>query len=144
MYDGSKIIPGLVVFLLIVISPVLYNLGNASYEPPELAKPAKGEECIEPTEWIRANHMQLLDEWRDWVVRDKERVYVASTGESHTISLQNTCMDCHDKKAEFCDRCHDEASVSPYCWDCHIAPEGLSPVEPTEETGESGHEESAH
>jgi hypothetical protein len=36
------------------------------------------------------------------------------------MSLSNTCLDCHSNKAEFCDRCHNYASVSPYCWDCHI------------------------
>ncbi|MGD8893899.1 MAG: menaquinol oxidoreductase, partial [Desulfobacterales bacterium] len=34
----------------------------------------------------------------------------------------NTCLDCHEEKAEFCDKCHNYASVSPYCWECHIDP----------------------
>jgi hypothetical protein len=38
------------------------------------------------------------------------------------MSLQNTCMQCHPNKAEFCDRCHNYASVKPYCWDCHVEP----------------------
>ena len=29
------------------------------------------------------------------------------------------CLDCHSNTAEFCDRCHDYASVRPYCWHCH-------------------------
>jgi hypothetical protein len=31
-------------------------------------------------------------------------------------------MACHTSKKEFCDRCHDYTSVTPYCWDCHLAP----------------------
>ncbi|MBW2266037.1 MAG: hypothetical protein JRF28_07735 [Deltaproteobacteria bacterium] len=40
------------------------------------------------------------------------------------MSLQNTCMsdNCHAKKTEFCDQCHDYTAVEPYCWDCHIVP----------------------
>ena len=28
------------------------------------------------------------------------------------MSLSNTCLDCHSNKAEFCDRCHNYASVT--------------------------------
>ncbi|NNL75212.1 MAG: sulfate reduction electron transfer complex DsrMKJOP subunit DsrJ, partial [Desulfobacterales bacterium] len=84
----------------------------------EKAKAAK--ECIRDTEYMRAEHMQLLDEWRHAVVRNAERVYVNSSGKEFNMSLSNTCLDCHSNKAEFCDRCHDYASVKPYCWDCHI------------------------
>jgi hypothetical protein len=34
----------------------------------------------------------------------------------------NTCMQCHTSKKKFCDTCHAYASVTPYCWDCHLAP----------------------
>ena len=47
-------------------------------------------------------------------------MYTNRKGKTYNMSLSNTCMDCHDNKAEFCDRCHDYASVRPYCWDCHI------------------------
>ena len=72
---------------------------------------------------MRARHMDLLDDWRDRVVREGERVYVSDlSGASHEMSLSNTCMDCHSNKAEFCDRCHDYMAVDPYCWDCHVEP----------------------
>ena len=41
----------------------------------------------------------------------------------YDISLAGTCMKCHSNKAEFCDRCHDYAGVSPDCWSCHVAPQ---------------------
>jgi len=124
MYDGGKIIAGLIVFLGLMLFPFWYNVGNAAYKTPELELPpkAKAEKCIETTEFMRAEHMQMLDEWRDYVVRDGQRLYVSQTGKAWAMSLQNTCMDCHDTKEKFCDRCHNAAAVNPYCWDCHVAP----------------------
>ena len=84
----------------------------------EKAKAAK--ECIRSTEYMTAEHMQLLDIWRDTVTRDGKRIYVNSKGRSYNMSLTKTCLDCHSNKAEFCDRCHNYASVDPFCWDCHI------------------------
>ena len=72
------------------------------------------------TEYMKAEHMQLLDVWRDSVVREGQRIYVNPEGKEFNMSLSNTCLDCHSNKAEFCDRCHHYASVRPYCWSCHI------------------------
>lgn len=124
MNDGGKIIAGLIVGLGLVTFPFWYNIGSAAYKTPELKLPpkSKAEACIEKTEWMRAEHMQLLDTWRDSVVRDGNRVYTTKSGGHVEMSLQKTCMDCHDSKKDFCDKCHDAAAVAPYCWDCHIAP----------------------
>jgi hypothetical protein len=83
-----------------------------------------GAACIESTEFMRAEHMQILDSWRDMALREGKREYVASNGGVWTISLQNTCMQCHVNKVDFCDKCHNSNSVNPYCWDCHVAPKG--------------------
>jgi hypothetical protein len=69
---------------------------------------------------MKAEHMQLLDVWREAVVRRGERIYVSPDGKEYNMSMSNTCLDCHSNKTEFCDRCHNYASVQPYCWDCHI------------------------
>ena len=69
---------------------------------------------------MTAEHMQLLDQWRHNVVRNGQREFVNLEGKAFNMSLSNTCLDCHANKAEFCDRCHDYASVDVYCWDCHI------------------------
>ncbi|MBI3813527.1 MAG: sulfate reduction electron transfer complex DsrMKJOP subunit DsrJ [Nitrospinae bacterium] len=124
MYDGNKIITGLIIFACLVTFPFLYNFGKANAKPdPKLDTPViqqmKEKRCIETKEFMRANHMQLLDEWRE-AVRDGKRVYVNSSGESYKISLQNTCLKCHSNTKEFCDECHDYMSVKIYCWDCHI------------------------
>ncbi len=125
MYDAGKIITGLVVFLLLVTSPVWYNLASGhSADVPELAKPANAENCVAETSYMRAAHMNLLNDWREQVVRNEKRVFVSEDGTEHEMSLTNTCLDCHKDKSAFCDRCHDYTMVDPYCWGCHIVPGG--------------------
>ncbi len=122
MNDRGKIIAGLAIFIAIVTLPFWFNMGKAAPVPePKLTAKAKAaKECVESTAFMRAEHMQLLDVWRDTVVREAKRVYVTEKGKEYMMSLSNTCLDCHSNKTEFCDRCHDYASARPYCWDCHI------------------------
>ena len=122
MNDKSKIIAGLIIFVVIVTSPLLLNMFRDKPVPePELTPKAKAaKQCVRETEYMKAEHMQLLDIWRDEVVRKGNRVYVNAEGKEFNMSLSNTCLDCHSNKAEFCDRCHTYASADPYCWDCHI------------------------
>ncbi len=122
MSDKKLITTGLVIFLIMVTFPFWYNRGKAAPAPElELTQKAKAAKvCVRSTDFMKAAHMQLLDEWRDSVVRRGKRIYVSPSGKEYMMSLSNTCLDCHSNKAEFCDRCHDYASVRPYCWDCHI------------------------
>jgi hypothetical protein len=134
MYDKNKIVTGLIIFVAIVTFPFWYNLGKASSAPePKLSEKAKAaKECVAPKESMKQEHMQILDLWRDTVVRDANRDYKSSSGKTFKMSLssgEESCMGCHESKAEFCDKCHNYASVLPYCWDCHIAPEEKKPEE---------------
>jgi hypothetical protein len=124
IYNKKIIIAGIITFFVIITFPFWYNMGKAAPLPePKLTDKAKAaKECVRPKEFMRAEHMQLLDVWRDTVVRDAKRIYVNSKGKEFEMSLSNTCLDCHSEKAEFCDKCHNYASVTPYCWDCHIDP----------------------
>ena len=125
MHDAGKIIAGLGVFAGIVTAPVWYNLARGKFDRPlELQRPAGAAACIEPAALMRIQHMELLDGWRDAVVRGGDRVYVASDGQRHQMSLTGTCLRCHAEPANFCNRCHDHAGVEPYCWDCHQQPKG--------------------
>ncbi|GFM37455.1 sulfate reduction electron transfer complex DsrMKJOP subunit DsrJ [Desulfovibrio psychrotolerans] len=124
MYNTKYVIAGLVVFLALFTSPFWLNMGKASYQRPELALPADAKECIEPVDYMRAEHMQILDTWRDQALREGKRTYVATDGKVWNVSLQNTCMKCHANKADFCDKCHTTNSVNVYCWDCHVEPKG--------------------
>ncbi|MBN1213604.1 MAG: sulfate reduction electron transfer complex DsrMKJOP subunit DsrJ [candidate division Zixibacteria bacterium] len=128
MYDAGKIIIGLIIFLIIITFPVWYNIamGKATYIP-QLEYPVDAEQCVADSAYIRASHMDLLNTWRDKVVREGERVYHTPDGRRFEMSLSNTCMKCHNKKEEFCDRCHNYLAVDPYCWDCHIEPKELVP-----------------
>jgi hypothetical protein len=123
MQDGGKIIIGLVIFVGFMAFPLWYNAGQPAYAKPELQKVKDATACVADTEFMLTDHMVLLNEWRDSVVRGKNMLYVSDTlNRSVAMSLQNTCMDCHTSKQEFCDKCHDTLAVSPYCWDCHVPP----------------------
>ena len=127
MYDGSKIIAGLVVFLIVATLPILYNAALGKTDaPPDLQKVVGETKCVEDTEYMRANHMDLLDDWRHAVVRDGEREFQSPTLNTPIEkSLSKTCLKCHTSKAKFCDKCHDYAGVINDCWDCHVNPEEL-------------------
>src|SRR4030042_637897 len=127
MYDGGKIITGLVVFVGLVTFPLWSNVGKASKKPdPKIDTPViqqlAEKKCIEPKALMQAEHMKILNDWRDSVVRDGNGIYVSSSGKSFNMSLQKECMNCHSNKKKFCDECHNYADVKPYCWTCHIEP----------------------
>lgn len=124
MYDKGKILTGLFIFLALVLFPTIYGKGDTVAKPvPELDTPVIAQltekECVESKEYMSTNHMQLLNEWRDLVLREGQTTYVNSEGEQFEISLQNTCLNCHSNKENFCDSCHNYVAVEPYCWDCH-------------------------
>ena len=124
MYDADKIIVGLIIFLCLITFPIWYAIvGNNAGAVPEPVIVTGEEQCVESAQYMKENHMQLLDDWKSSVVRDGNRIYIASDGEEYAISLSNTCLDCHSNKAEFCDQCHDYVGVEPFCWDCHNIPE---------------------
>ncbi|MEW6585299.1 MAG: sulfate reduction electron transfer complex DsrMKJOP subunit DsrJ [Nitrospirota bacterium] len=130
MYNGGKIILGLIIFVALVTAPFWLSGEKATAKPdpkvdtPEILKlPESERTCVESKAYMKKEHMKMLNEWRDLVVRDGLTVYASNaTGKQYTISLQNTCMKCHSNKKNFCDECHNYAAVKPYCWDCHIEP----------------------
>ncbi len=136
MYNAKYIIPGILFFLALVFTPVLYNKGKHFEAKPELPRDSK--ECIEDTNVMRDKHMQILNEWRLEAVRESDRIYTNAKGQKFVKSLTNTCMSCHADKEKFCDRCHTTVGVAPYCWDCHnISPNQKTPIPPAA-TGETG------
>ena len=123
MKDRPFIIGGLVVFLVFVTTPVWRSLATpkATLAAPEIKLPLRERECVAPVSYMRASHMQLLDEWRKSVVRTGQRKYVAYNGKVYDKSLTQTCLSaCHGSCQEFCDRCHNYNGVSALaCWNCH-------------------------
>ena len=80
--------------------------------------------CVEPTNLMRRNHMELIKHQRDATVHSGIR----ST--KHSLA---GCIDCHvsrdtDGRAvavnadhQFCNACHAFAAVDVNCFDCHAA-----------------------
>ena len=123
MHNGGKILIGLAVFLVVVTIPMWYHaVTGTETTPPELVLPTDSKQCVAETEYMRALHMDLLNEWRDDVVRKADRIHVGIDGKEYDKSLTKTCLGCHTNKADFCNRCHDYAGVNPYCWECHVDP----------------------
>ncbi len=131
MYDSSKIIAGLVIFIFLLTLPVWYNAFSSGEGPPIIPKPT-GDcgKCVLPKIEMKAEHMKLLNQWRDEVVRHGDRYYEHGCADGKTAlrekSLSKGCLtsDCHQSQEKFCDKCHNYVGITNYCWDCHIIPEG--------------------
>jgi hypothetical protein len=131
MRDRGLIVAGLLVFLGLITFPVWYDLAaGKTPKEPQLKLPAHEDKCVAPIAYMKTSHMQLLNEWRDQVVRKNIRTYTAYDGTVYSISLTATCLQrCHTDKAGFCDRCHTFNGVrSPSCWDCHVDPALVHPA----------------
>ena len=86
LYDGGKIFIGLIIFVAFAAFPFYYNIGKVNAKPePKTDTPAIQEwekqngkkQCVESKEFMRTEHMQLLNNWRDSVVRDGNRGYMS-------------------------------------------------------------------
>ena len=92
---------------------------HAAAPKPIIEKAVKGEQCVEPTEYMRRNHMKLLTHHRDETVHEGIRTKKYSLKE---------CINCHASqqtgsvtasKDNFCVSCHSYAAVKIDCFDCH-------------------------
>ncbi|WP_139652686.1 sulfate reduction electron transfer complex DsrMKJOP subunit DsrJ [Raoultibacter phocaeensis] len=124
MYKGGRIILFAVLFCLVALSPFLVNAFSASAGPEvstdtPVINELKAKECVASTEYMKDSHMQLLDQWRNDVVREGSYEYESASGQIYEKSLDETCLECHSNREEFCDACHSYAGVELYCWDCH-------------------------
>lgn len=133
IYNKGWIFLGILVFVAIALFPIYNNFGKVNAKPdpkvdtPEILKWEQQygkKECVESKEFMRTEHMQLLNNWRDSVVRDDNRGYISDANHKRfNMSIQNGCMVCHSSKKKFCDECHNYMAVKPYCWDCHLTPD---------------------
>ena len=120
------ILLGLAIFVIGVTFPFWYDKEKTappalSLETPEIAGSAD-KKCVEDKAFMRANHMKLLNAWRDEAVREGKRIYTAKDGRTFEKSLTGSCIRCHSNKEQFCDRCHNYVGAKPSCFDCHIVP----------------------
>ena len=127
LYNGGKIIAGIVIFVVLITFPFWFGHGKKPLMPePSLDTPTiaalQDKKCVEDTAFMRANHMKLITTWRDKVVREGERSYTTKSGKVIEASLTGACLKCHSNKEQFCDRCHGYVGAKPVCWSCHIIP----------------------
>jgi hypothetical protein len=153
LYHGRYILPALAAFLILATLPVWRGAtarGSAFQSPPN----PQGQKCIEPKSVMRAGHMNLLARWRDEVVRENRRTYIAGDGRAWEKSLVKTCLSCHGPAdangksttpATACNECHNYVNVKLDCWNCHLEPATLAAksasvhltAQPAASTGES-------
>ncbi len=84
----------------------------------------RGDACVEDTDFMRRNHMELLKHQRD------ETMLKGVRGEQYSLI---ECLSCHAvygpdavpvtvaSPAHFCRSCHDYAAVSIDCFQCHAS-----------------------
>lgn len=117
MRDPGKVVGGVIIVCAVLAVPVWFAAARGAQ--PALLPKAAGESCIDSPARMRAQHPALLATWRERVVRYGDRVHDKADGRQVRISLSGTCLGCHGKRAEFCDRCHQQAAVTLSCWGCH-------------------------
>ena len=111
---------------------------HAAAPKPVVEKALKGEQCVEPTEYMRRNHMKVLEGHRDKTVHEGVRTKKYSLKE---------CINCHASqqtgsvtaaKDNFCVSCHSYAAVKIDCFDCHSSkPQSTATLHPL--TAKSAH-----
>ena len=96
MNDKPVILVGLIVGLLALTFPFWYTAAvGRPASPPQIPLPEGESECVEDGPYMKAHHMELLNQWRDLVVRDGQKTYVSKTyGKQYEMSLTRTCMGC--------------------------------------------------
>ena len=131
MYSKPYVIVGIIIFLVLMATPLWINASGKGFEDitAELAKP-KGPNCMEDAKWMIANHMELLNTLRELAVRYGERIYHSKTithgKTTFNVSLTE-CWKCHDYE-NFCAKCHEFSEVRPVCWECHYNPSLSKPT----------------
>ena len=104
---------------------MLFSAAALSATPlPNIPEAAKGEQCVEETNFMRKNHMELLLHQRD------ETMHQGIRTKKHSLKQ---CLSCHVVKGEdqqpvtaadprhFCSACHQYAAVKVDCFQCHAS-----------------------
>ena len=103
-------------YAVIVVSILSVTAYAAPY--PDVPK-GKGDRCVEDTEFMRANHMELLLHQRDETmhrgIRTKEHS-LKNCIECHVVTDENNQPVSIASPKHFCRVCHDYASVSIDCF----------------------------
>jgi len=111
---------GLLAPALLLAGLVATLAGCSKVEPPapELLAQARGDQCVEPTDFMRRDHMNILMHERDEAKRYGRR------NPDHSFV---GCIDCHvsptasrdEPATHFCLACHEFNAVRMDCFQCH-------------------------
>jgi predicted CXXCH cytochrome family protein len=126
------------VSLVLTMMLALTGFVPAHAEAPKVVidKARYGDKCVEPTEYMRRNHMKLLLHERNLTVHEGIR--------TKRYSLKE-CINCHASKEtnsvtaakdNFCVSCHAFAAVKIDCFECHSSkPQGSAMMHPLTAAG---------
>lgn len=130
----------IVAALLLLTTSALAGSGDnskAAGVPRPFIEVARGEQCVEETDFMRKNHMNLLMHQRD------KTVHAGIRTKKH--SLKN-CIDCHasvttnsvtGSNENFCQSCHSYAAVKIDCFECHATkPKATTVTAPRRQSGD--------
>ena len=109
----------LVAALVLMAVPLAYAVIALAARPkavaPYLEPAAPNTTCILPKQRMRYDHMKYLRDVRDQVLREGKTEALTSARPAGFGS----CQGCHVRREQFCDRCHERASVQLDCFGCH-------------------------
>lgn len=126
LVTGGRVILGLAGALL----ALAVQAGGSTFVIPG-SQAANAQRCVEPTDFMRRNHMEVIKHQRDATVHEGIR----ST--KHSLA---GCIACHvapgptgqpvpvNDEQQFCGACHDFAAVRLNCFDCHATVPAAGPL----------------
>jgi len=116
--------------ILAALLLALFSLASIAGVPvPDIPDAIKGEQCVEDTDFMRRNHMDILLHQRDETVHDGIRTKKHSLKECftcHVVKDANNQPVTVKNPKHFCRECHDYAAVNVDCFQCHTSVPGGS------------------
>jgi predicted CXXCH cytochrome family protein len=104
------------------------------------SKAAGLDSCVEPTEFMRRNHMELIKHERHIVVHQgirDSKYKLAGCIECHVAAGSDHTPVSVYAEGQFCRRCHEYAGIDINCFGCHATVPTMVPG-PTAVSGEFG------
>lgn len=127
LVKGGRITLGLAGALL----ALAVQAGGSSFVIPG-SQAAMERSCVEPTDFMRRNHMEVIKHQRD------ATVHAGIRSTKHSLA---GCITCHvasgtdgkpvpiNDDQQFCGKCHDFAAVRLNCFECHAkVPAPIQPL----------------
>ncbi len=113
----------IVVTAVALVSLVGMTVAASDVPQPDIPR-GQGESCVEDTDFMRRNHMTLLEHQRD------ETMLRGVRTKQHSLKECVSCHAVHGSDAKpvtvsspkhFCRSCHDYAAVKIDCFQCHAS-----------------------